>query len=200
MSESELSSALSKLVLIKDKPVLTFAGLRSRKSTIAYELAKGLEGKREKLPMAIEKERSSILNLNNCCEYCGTSIKKSTGGDHFYPMVKDGLPTEYCNDKCNIIPSCSKCNTSKSGKHWKEWLNSDSASNPVLSMSEDDRAKLFDKLERYDEFMQKYCKRKRYNKECFQYCIDLYMEYVDKVTSYMQENSELEFYTLNDTV
>lgn len=62
-------------------------------------------------------------------------------------------------------------------------------------MNNEEKEKLIEKFTRYDDFMQRYCKRKRYNKECFQYCIDQYVEFVDKVTKYMQENSELEFYT-----
>ena len=47
-----------------------------------------------------------------CC-YCGD---KATEWDHFRSIVSKKGPSGYITDVFNLVPSCGKCNQSKSGK------------------------------------------------------------------------------------
>lgn len=53
--------------------------------------------------------------LNECC-YCGK--KDQLTQEHFIPLSKRGALTAY-----NIIPACSKCNSSKKDKDFYEWYH-----------------------------------------------------------------------------
>lgn len=61
------------------------------------------------------------------CAYCGDP---STEWDHLRPLVRNKRPTGYISHIFNLVPSCSKCNQSKGGRHWKEWINSSSPKAP----------------------------------------------------------------------
>jgi hypothetical protein len=54
-------------------------------------------------------------NFDSCCAYCGTKSKKLTQ-DHFIAVRNGG---EYTAN--NIVPSCQKCNSSKSAHDFFEW-------------------------------------------------------------------------------
>jgi hypothetical protein len=177
---------------------LLFSALKGRKSTLIYEIAKGLDLP-SKPNKELLKEKKLILNMNGCCEYCGVRVKKSAAGDHFYALIKDGMPTEYCNDICNKIPACSACNSSKGGKHWRDWLlNSELQGNPLRNMDEIKRTALLDKLTRYDKFMQQNCRRKRYDNTVIKTALQSLMKEVDETIKYMNENANVEFYTLKE--
>lgn len=53
-----------------------------------------------------------------CC-YCGD---KASELDHFRPIVVKKIPSGYVTDIYNLVPSCGKCNQSKSGSYWKNWM------------------------------------------------------------------------------
>lgn len=53
------------------------------------------------------------------CAYCGDPY---TEWDHFYPLVKDKMPTGYISEIHNLVPACGKCNQSKGNMHWKTWM------------------------------------------------------------------------------
>lgn len=53
------------------------------------------------------------------CAYCG---KEKSEWDHFRPIVKNLEPTGYITEIANLVPSCGKCNQSKRGEHWRDWL------------------------------------------------------------------------------
>jgi len=53
------------------------------------------------------------------CSYCGD---RSTEWDHFRPIIKAQRPTGYISEIANLVPACSKCNQSKSGAGWRQWM------------------------------------------------------------------------------
>jgi hypothetical protein len=53
------------------------------------------------------------------CAYCGD---KKSEWDHFRPIVNGRAPTGYITEIANLVPSCGKCNQSKSGNHWRTWI------------------------------------------------------------------------------
>jgi len=53
------------------------------------------------------------------CAYCGDP---STEWDHLEPIVSNKRPTGYISEIANLVPACGKCNQSKSGSHWEDWI------------------------------------------------------------------------------
>lgn len=62
----------------------------------------------------IAEWENCMLHFHNKCAYCGCEKKLSQ--DHFIPLSKGG---EYT--KNNIVPACTKCNSSKNNKSFFDW-------------------------------------------------------------------------------
>jgi 5-methylcytosine-specific restriction endonuclease McrA len=105
--------------------------------------------------------RKTLLKLNGICEYC--EKKPATTVDHFFPLVKDGLPTNACNDFWNLVDVCKDCNSSKGNRTIEEWKiaalnpNSKSKSNPFKTARSE---YLYKKLTTYQKFADKFRYRK----------------------------------------
>jgi hypothetical protein len=61
------------------------------------------------------------------CAYCGDP---RTEWDHFRPLVAARRPTGYVTEIANLVPACGKCNQSKGGKHWREWMTGNAKRSP----------------------------------------------------------------------
>jgi hypothetical protein len=138
-----------------------------RISTMRYEIAKDLTPEPRPLTNGEKKLRRSILRLDGLCEYCEKAKASAGFGDHFYPIIFDKYPSEYCNDEWNRIPACNTCNTSKSGRTWEEWFESNYSNNPIRNLTLEEREARCAKFRRYDKVMQKYCQRKKVNRSSF---------------------------------
>lgn len=54
------------------------------------------------------------------CVYCGDC---ATAMDHFRAFMKPkGLPSGFCNDMWNMVPSCTTCNSSKGNRNWRAFM------------------------------------------------------------------------------
>lgn len=77
----------------------------------------------------------SLANLQ--CAYCGGA---ATDWDHLRPLVRKQRPTGYIDDVRNRVPSCNRCNQSKSGADWKQWMLGNASGSPgrrgVLDLKE----------------------------------------------------------------
>lgn len=62
------------------------------------------------------------------CAYCG---ERASDTDHFRALVKGGRPSGYFHTADNLIPSCGRCNQSKSGAHWRDWIISGAVNSPM---------------------------------------------------------------------
>lgn len=91
--------------------------------------------------------KCSLLNLNGKCEYCETNPARTE--DHLFPLVKNRCPTDACNDKWNMVPSCGSCNSSKGKLSLEEWITKNTASNPFPRMDDETRARIVEKLRKY---------------------------------------------------
>ena len=99
-------------------------GRKYYKENIDEQRAKGREKfqRRAALKAALPATLTSyqwehtLKHFNNCCAYCGEKLTNAHQ-DHFIPLSKGG---EYT--KRNIVPSCKKCNSSKSNKPPLAWL------------------------------------------------------------------------------
>jgi hypothetical protein len=62
------------------------------------------------------------------CVYCGGERSE---WDHFRPIVENQLPTGFITEIANLVPACGKCNQSKGGKGWREWMYSKAKKSPL---------------------------------------------------------------------
>ena len=60
--------------------------------------------------------KQALAYFDHKCAYCGKPLSKAHQ-EHFIPLSKGGGYT-----KRNIVPSCPKCNLSKSNKNPLDWL------------------------------------------------------------------------------
>ena len=84
------------------------------------------------------------------CAYCGD---KATESDHLYPLVREGSPTGYITSIRNLVPACGKCNQSKGGRPWKEWMQGTARLSPRSRGIPDVEARIA-RLEAYEEWAQ----------------------------------------------
>jgi len=75
-------------------------------------------------------EALSILGMNRNdvrCAYCGDM---STEWDHLRPIVQKERPTGFISEIANLVPACGKCNQSKSGYPWEQWIDGQARLSP----------------------------------------------------------------------
>lgn len=63
--------------------------------------------------------KDAMLHFKGCCAYCGVkqTRKIKLTRDHVIPVTQSGPTTRE-----NIVPACSKCNSSKSNLDLVEWF------------------------------------------------------------------------------
>lgn len=81
------------------------------------------------------------------CAYCGDTAHH---WDHLYPYVNAKRPSGYLNESRNLVPACGPCNTSKSGRHWRDWMLGSARGSPTARAVVDTAARVdrLDQLER----------------------------------------------------
>lgn len=94
--------------------------------------------------MTLNMDKNQIV-----CSYCGDSY---TEWDHFYPLVKDKMPTGYISEIHNLVPACGKCNQSKGNKYWKSWMLSNASLSPKSRKVSD----IENRIKRLEEYESKY--------------------------------------------
>ena len=107
------------------KPV----GITGRTSTITNSFVNGIITVIEPTDNELE-ESLKILELRKedlRCAYCGDN---ATEWDHLRPIVAKKRPTGYISEIRNLVPACGKCNQSKGGKYWKDWIKSGAKLSP----------------------------------------------------------------------
>lgn len=69
----------------------------------------------------LEKYKELFLVKNKIkCIYCNKN--EATTIDHLFNIVKAGACSGYIDEISNMVPSCSPCNSSKSGSSYEEWI------------------------------------------------------------------------------
>jgi hypothetical protein len=61
------------------------------------------------------------------CAYCGD---RATEWDHLRPIVREQRPTGLVSEIANLVPACGKCNQSKSGYDWRDWIDGSARLSP----------------------------------------------------------------------
>jgi hypothetical protein len=125
-----------------------------RFGTIIYEFSKHLSDiPNEDITIEERTLKSSILNLDGKCEYCQKNDASTI--DHYNSLVKDKMPTEYCNDYWNLIPCCTTCNSSKGGYNFWKWFDGSSRKNPFIKMTNIEKKIIKTKFNKYQEEFDK---------------------------------------------
>ena len=141
--------------MTKEQTVFT----RSRASSLLYEIAKGVSKtpathhRQKRIKNQVDAKRQ-ILNLNGLCEYCEVNGvgSRASSGDHYKPLVLNKMPTVYCEEPINMIPVCSKCNSSKQGNDFFEWFTH---SPYCKSFARNVRRRVLKKMRRYETAFKK---------------------------------------------
>jgi HNH endonuclease len=69
-----------------------------------------------------ELEALAILEMEPSeirCVYCGDP---PTEWDHLRPIIRGKKPTGFITEIANLVPACGKCNQSKGGYDWRDWM------------------------------------------------------------------------------
>ena len=63
--------------------------------------------------------KEAVIFFGGECAYCGATMRKGERltRDHLVPVSDGGLTTQD-----NIVPACSRCNSSKGAREWREWF------------------------------------------------------------------------------
>ena len=80
---------------------------------------------------AEEAEALSILGMARphlVCSYCGDPTSE---WDHLFPLVRNKQPTGFLHEIRNLVPSCGRCDHSKSGRDWDAWFQSENRNSPT---------------------------------------------------------------------
>ena len=85
-----------------------------------------------------------------CCAYCGDP---STEWDHLNPLIRDKKPTGYISEIHNLVPACGKCNQSKGGSDWREWITGPAPLSPASRKVPNLEEKI-SRIARYEERFQ----------------------------------------------
>lgn len=96
-------------------------------------------------------EALEILGMQSggcVCAYCGDP---RTEWDHFRPLVTSQRPTGYITEIANLVPACGKCNQSKGGKYWRDWITSTAKRSPK-TRGISDLDERIGRLERYENW------------------------------------------------
>ncbi len=88
------------------------------------------------------------------CAYC---LGEGNAKDHLKPLVKAGMPTGYITAINNLVPCCSRCNSSKGAKTFEEWYLSPEnlARLKKRGLSDSDVEQRFKIISRYESQIEK---------------------------------------------
>lgn len=163
--------------------------ISSRKCTLVYELGKILPPPVNKPSEEDKKIKMDIFGDLNHCVYCGDTEPNQQ--DHFYPVIKNKRPTGHCADMWNMVPSCGKCNGSKGGSIWKEWLNKEKKTrkHPRSRVGDEKVNELMIALEKFDKEGE--AKRQRWypDKPENKQLIDNLVEKINRVCDELQNEA-----------
>jgi hypothetical protein len=122
----------------------------SRKSSITNAFVNALVPTINPTPEEIH-EALTILGMVSSdvrCAYCGD---KKSEWDHLRPIVYKQRPTGFISEIANLVPSCGKCNQSKGGTNWREWMLSGRGQSPSARKIPDLAARVA-RLESYERW------------------------------------------------
>lgn len=155
--------------------------MKSRMSSLVYEISKDLTSdinKKNRNKQILLKKK--ILNMDGRCEYCETqTVSKKSIGDHYMPLVKNKMPTEYCHEPINTIPVCAKCNSSKGASDFFTWYKKSTYCKSIPSAI---RRRVLKKMSKYHDIFLREHNKKRFPKKKLASLIKGLQKQLDKFT------------------
>lgn len=137
--------------------------VRGRSSSLIHAISNQLAQVATKPSDLDRKLRAKFIKEDGLCAYCRTS--KACSQDHFCPLVKNRMPTVFCNDFWNMIPCCHACNSSKRNLSVLEWLDSDVDKNPSKLLRKQTRLKERRRWQAYARLFHSRCHKKHVDNE-----------------------------------
>ena len=67
----------------------------------------------------LHTQRMRLERLGDGCVYCGAHANTV---DHLEPLVRKGMPTGLIPTQLDVLPCCSRCNSSKGAHPWREYM------------------------------------------------------------------------------
>lgn len=64
-------------------------------------------------------QQQRLHNLGDGCVYCGAHANTV---DHLEPLVSAGMPTGLVPTQLDVLPCCSRCNSSKGAHTWRQYM------------------------------------------------------------------------------
>ena len=129
--------------------------ITGRSSTLTNSFVNGIipifQPTREEIAEAL-----SVLGMaedDPSCIYCGD---RATEWDHLRPLVKGKRPTGYVSEIANLVPACGKCNQSKGGAYWRDWMLGDAKLSPWTRGIPDIAARI-ERLEAFEAWRAPRC-------------------------------------------
>ena len=91
-----------------------------RQSTTRHELHMQLPpNPMQVCAVALDEYKCWIKSIQGCV-YCGSDANT---WDHLHPLVVDGMPSGIVPCQLELLPCCSRCNSSKGKTHWRLYMD-----------------------------------------------------------------------------
>ena len=123
-----------------------------RQSTTRHELNMQLPPEPMQVCPGVMAEYARWIAAIEGCVYCGGDANT---WDHLHPLVVDGMPSGIVPSQIEMLPCCSRCNSSKGKTNWRKYMDRLVAK----SRQAPDHEARFELLERYDAWREKHEQR-----------------------------------------
>ena len=91
-----------------------------RQSTTRHELNMQLPPNPMQVCPEVMRAYHAFLSRFDGCVYCGGDANTC---DHLHPLVVDGMPSGIVPSQLEMLPCCSRCNSSKGKTHWRAYMD-----------------------------------------------------------------------------
>ena len=101
----------------------------------------------------LDKKQQLLRELGEGCVYCGRAANTL---DHIEPLVVNCMPTSLIPTELDVLPCCSRCNSSKGSRPWRQFMRSIKTNTPAEVKTHAKRQKW---LTRYDRWRRRHAQR-----------------------------------------
>ena len=137
--------------------------IKSRASSLIHAISNQLAQVAAKPSDLDQKLKAKYIVMDGLCAYCRKS--KACCQDHCKPLVKQRMPTVFCNHFWNMIPCCHTCNSSKRNLSVLVWLDSNVHHDPSRLMKKQSKIIERRKWQSYARLFNSRCQRKHVDTE-----------------------------------
>ena len=107
--------------------------ITDRSTSLAHAFVHVIIPREDELAQRLNLYRKAGIKPDECA-YCGD---RASDTDHFRSLVKGGRPSGHFHTADNLVPSCGRCNQSKSGADWRTWMRGPAKHSPASRQIDD---------------------------------------------------------------